>query len=179
MKLKQSLLLTTMTLLTFMSFHSQAGRQGVSYYYGLGLGIIAPTDLDIAGVGNLIVGIEEDGWSFEAIAFTSTKAGTDSPAVDYSANGTHFGLAYRTVERNNSWFKFKVSGTKMTFDTTDTTTDFDTSGNSYTIGWGMRMGTNSRLEIDYDFYDSNDLDAVHMITTRYFWGGSEYKGRKF
>ncbi len=172
MKLKQSLTLISMALLTFMSASSHAGRQGVSFYYGLGLGITAPANSDIAATGKIMIGIEEDGWALEALAFNSVETGTDVPNLDYSVNGTELGLAYRTIERNKNWFKFKASSTKMTFDTSTNPNDIDTNGTSFTFGWGQRMDLDARLEIDYTYYDTTDLsDSVHMITALYFWGG--------
>jgi len=65
----------------------------------------------------------------------------------------------------------------MTFDRSASSSDFDTSGTSYTVGWGMRMDHDARFEVDYDFYDSSDNSdsntPVHFITARYFWGGAE------
>ena len=125
-------------------------------------------------------GAEEDGWALEAIGFSSVEAGTNNNTVDYSIGGSHIGLAYRTIEKNNSWYKVKVSGTKMNFDDSNTTVNYETSGLSYTIGWGLRISRDARLEVDYSFYNSDDLlDPVHMLTARYFWGGSEYLGKSF
>jgi len=180
MKLKQNSLLIITTFLVFMSANSQAGRQGISFYYGLGLGVVAPSESDIGGTGDIMFGIEEDGWALELVGYGSIEAGTDNPAVDYSVSGNQIGLAYRTIEENGSWYKFKVSGTDMDFDLSSATTDSATSGTSYTIGWGMRMNREARLEIDYSYYDSDDLtDPVHMATLRYFWGGSDYQGKAF
>jgi len=180
MKFKQNTLLIITTFLVFMSANSQAGRQGISFYYGLGLGVVAPADSDIGGTGNIMFGIEEDGWALEAIGYGSIEAGTDNPAIDYSVSGSHIGLAYRTIEENGTWYKFKASGTDMNFDLSSTAVETETSGISYTIGWGIRMNREARLEIDYTYYDSDDLtDPVHMATFRYFWGGSDYQGRAY
>jgi len=180
MKFKQNSLLIITTFLVFMSANSQAGRQGISFYYGLGLGIVAPADSDIGGTGDIMFGVEEDGWALEAIGYGSIEAGTDNPAVDYSVSGTHIGLAYRTIEENGSWYKFKVSGSEMNFDLTNSAVESETTGTSFTIGWGLRMNREARLEIDYTYYDSDDLvDPVHMATFRYFWGGSDYQGKAF
>ncbi|RDH81476.1 MAG: hypothetical protein DIZ80_15460 [endosymbiont of Galathealinum brachiosum] len=180
MKFKQNLLLIITTFFMLMSVESQAGRQGISFYYGLGLGAVAPTDFDVSATGDLMFGIEEDGWALELIGYGSVEAGSNNSAVDYSVSGNHIGLAYRTIEKDGQWYKFKVSGTDMDFDLSNTTTDTVTSGNSYTFGWGMRMNREARLEIDYSYYKSDDLaDAVHMATVRYFWGGSEYQGSSY
>lgn len=163
-----------------MTTNSQAGRQGISFYYGLGLGVVAPADSDIGGTGDIMFGIEEDGWALEAIGYGSIEAGTDNTAIDYSISGTHVGLAYRTIEKNGIWYKFKASSTDMNFDLSNTPIDLETSGTSYSIGWGMRVNREARAEIDYTYYDSDSFsDAVHMATFRYFWGGSDYQGKAF
>ncbi len=163
-----------------MSVNSQAGRQGISFYYGLGLGVVAPANSDIGGTGSIMFGVEEDGWALELVGYGSVEAGTDDSTVDYSISGNHIGLAYRTIENNGSWYKFKISGTDMNFDLSNTSTDLETNGNSYTIGWGMRTNREARLEVDYTYYDSDDLtDPVHMATIHYFWGGSKYQGNAF
>jgi len=180
MKYKQSLLLITTTLVLLMSANSQAGRQGINFYYGLGLGASQTKSVDIMPTADVVFGFEEDGWALEAIAFGSLEVGTDDTSVDTSMNGSHIGIAYRTIEKNNNWFKFKVSSTKMDFDDSDTSLDYKTKGNSYTIGYGIRMNREARLELDYSYYDSSDLsEALHMIIARYFWGGSEYQGKEF
>jgi len=177
MKLKRNLLLASMALLSLTSISSHAGRQGVNFYYGLGIGAILPANSDVTAAGNILFGIEEDGWAFEAIGYASIETGTDDPDVDYSVSGAQYGLAYRTIERNKQWYKFKVSRTDMAFDLkgnlSPAPNDFDTDGTSYTIGWGMRMDHDARFEVDYDYYDSSDPDgAAHFITARYFWGGA-------
>jgi len=54
MKFKQNLLLASMALLSLASINSYAGRQGVNFYYGLGLGAILPANYDITAAGNLL-----------------------------------------------------------------------------------------------------------------------------
>lgn len=180
MKLKQQLLLVITTFLIFMSVNSQAGRQGINFYYGLGLGAVLPPFSDVTGTGDIMLGIEEDGWSLEGIAYASLEAGTDDPATDYSVSGSHIGLAYRTIEKNNSWFKIKVSATKMTFDYSNDPVDDKSDGISYSVGWGIRMSREARMELEYSYYDSDQSkDAVHIATLRYFWGGAEYNGKAF
>lgn len=180
MKLKTHLLLIITSFALLLSANSHAGRQGINFYYGLGIGATAPANNDVAATGEVMFGIEEDGWALEVISFSSVETGTDVNTVDYSVSGSHIGLTYRTIEQNNSWYKFKVSGTNMDFDDSDLVNDVETSGLSYTIGWGLRMSRNARFEVDYSFYNSSDLqDPVHNITARYFWGGSEYLGKSF
>jgi len=173
MKLKQNLLLTITTLLLIMSANSHAGREGVSFYYGVALGAVAPEDYDVVPTGNFMLGFEEDGWALEGIVFGSTEAESNVANVDYSINGSDIGIAYRTIEENNNWFKFKVSRVKMTFDATVETEESDTA---FTLGWGMRPGLDSRFEIDYSYYSPEDT-TIHMLNFRYFWGGAKYEGR--
>ena len=180
MKLKQRLLFVITLLLMTLSANSQAGRQGISFYYGLGLGVVAPSDVDVGAAGDIIIGFEEDGWAIEGSAFSSASAGTNDSTVDYTVNGTQFGLAYRTIETNNRWFKYKISNTNMDFDFSDNTATATSSGIGYTLGIGLRMSRERRAELDYTYYDSSDLaDVVHILTLRVFWGGSEYQGREF
>jgi len=180
MKFKQNSLLIITTFLVFMSANSQAGRQGINFYYGLGLGVFDIPFTDIGAMGDIMVGIEEDGWALEAIGYASAETGGDDPTVDTSISGTQIGLAYRTIEENGTWYKFKVSSTDMTFDDSDTAVDEESSGNTYSIGWGIRMNREARLEIEYSYYDSSDLiDPVHLATVRYFWGGSDYQGKAY
>jgi len=180
MKLKQSLLLIITTFVLLVSTNSHAGRQGINFYYGAGAGAALPEASDPAPIGEIMFGAEEDGWALEIIGYTSTETGTDNNAVDYSISGRHFGIAYRTIERHNNWFKFKVSSTTMDFDNSNTPIDYETKGTSYTFGWGIRINREARLEIDYNFYNSDNLnDPVHIVSARYFWGGSEYQGRDF
>ena len=180
MKFKQNSLLIITTFLVFMSASSHAGRQGISFYYGLGLGVVDQPFTDIGAMGDIMLGIEEDGWALEVIGYASADAGTNDPTVDSAVSGRQIGLAYRTIEENGSWYKLKVSGTEMNFDESDDPIDEKSSGNTYSIGWGLRMNREARLEIEYSYYDSKDIiDPVHMATVRYFWGGSKYQGKSF
>lgn len=180
MKQKQNLLIIFATLCLLISANSHAGRQGISFYYGLGLGAAAPADVDITATGDVIFGIEEDGWALEGIAFKSMEAGMDNSATEeYSISGSSIGLAYRTIENNNSYYKFKVSSTSMDFDYTTQQTD-DSSGNSYAFGMGWRMDREARMEVEYNYYDVDEFnDAIHLITFSYLWGGSAYQGKSF
>lgn len=188
MKLKQNLLLIITTFLLFMSASSQAARQGVSFYYGLGqtTGLADNTDFDLAIMGDIMFGIEEDGWALEATAFGGLDATSGDGVQDYSTSGTNFSFIYRTAGSSN-WFKYKISITEMDFKYTTAPTN-KTDGLTYTIGWGFRASRESRIEIDYNFYSIGnqdnqpvnlEIDAMHMIRFSYFWGGPEYKGRKF
>ena len=182
MKLKHSLLLTASTLLIFLSANSHAGREGVNAYYGLGLAATSITDVDPAPTGQIIIGVEEDGWALEAIGYASTEVATEVSSVDASISGTEIGLAFRTIEKNERYYKFKYSMTDLDIDsiTTGSTTTNTTTGKSYTIGMGFRTSRVNRVEVDYTFHNSDDLsDAVHFISLKYLWGGAPYHGTSF
>lgn len=182
MKLKQTLLFTASSLLILASASSQAGRQGIDFYYGLGLGAAQPADVDVSATGEIILGIEEDGWAIEGIAYSGLDSGTDVTNFDYSLSGTELGLAYRTIEKHNRYYKIKFSQADMDFETINTVTNAsstaNTSGNSYTVGMGFRMDREERLELDYTYHNNDNFsDPVHFINLRYLWGGSPYQGR--
>jgi len=188
MKLKQNLLIIITTFLIFMSASSQAGRQGVSFYYGLGqtTGLADNTDFDLSIMGDVMFGIEEDGWALEASAFGGLDSTSGDGVQDYSASGTNFSLVYRT-SGSSSWFKYKISITEMDLKYSVSPTN-KTDGLTYTIGWGFRTSRTARLEIDYNYYSIGnqdlqptnlEIDAMHMIRFSYFWGGSKYQGRSF
>lgn len=186
MKLKHSLLLTVSTLFIFLSANSHAGREGVNAYYGLGLGVSSLKTVDPAATGEIIIGIEEDGWALEGIAFSGTDAATDDPETDVSISGKEIGLAFRSIERNERYYKFKVSKTDLDIDNKETiagvttTTTALTEGKSYTVGMGFRMNREARLEVDYTYHNNDELaDAVHFVTLRYLWGGAPYHGSSF
>lgn len=184
MKLKQTLLFTASSLLILASASSQAGRQGIDFYYGLGLGAAQPADVDASATGEIILGIEEDGWAIEGIAYNGLDAATDVANIDYSLSGTELGLAYRTIEKSNRYYKIKYSRAEMDFETINTATDASIttsgSGNSYTVGIGFRMDREARMELDYTYHNNDDFsDPVHFVNLRYLWGGSPYQGRSF
>jgi len=182
MKLKHSLLLTASTLLIFLSANSHAGREGVNAYYGLGLAATSITDVDPAPTGQLIIGVEEDGWALEAIGYASTEVATEFSSVDASISGTEIGLAFRTIEKNERYYKFKYSMTDLDIDyiSTVSTLTLETAGTSYTVGMGFRTSRVNRVEVDYTFHNSDDLsDAVHFISLKYLWGGAPYHGTSF
>jgi len=181
MKLKHSLLLTASTLFIFLSANSHAGREGVNAYYGLGLAAASLKNADPAPVGQIVLGVEEDGWALEAIGYSSTEVGTDDPATDISISGTDIGLAFRTIEKNERYYKFKFSKTELDLDEKQTsTTTTATTGKSYTIGMGFRTSRENRVEVDYTFHNSDDLsDSVHFLSLKYLWGGAPYHGTSF
>ena len=184
MKLKQSLLLLVSISMVLLSSNSFAGRQGINLIYGIGLGAVSPADSDVAAAGSVFFGFIEDGWSLEGTAIKSTEAGTDIPLFDYSIKATDIGIAYRTVESNNSYFKFKISETDIDVTSINTATNADitteTEGRTYTLGMGWRMSRENRLEVDYSYHSSDDFsDPIHMINVSYLWGGAPYLGKDF
>jgi len=186
MKLKHSWLLTASTLVVFLSANSHAGREGVNAYYGLGAGAASIKNVDPAPTGQIVIGIEEDGWALEAIGFSSTEVGSDDPETDISISGTDIGLAYRTIEKNERYYKFKFSKidldleAKETIASVTTTTTTATTGNAYTIGMGFRTSRENRVEVDYTFHNNDDIsDSVHFLTLKYLWGGAPYHGTSF
>ncbi len=188
MKLKQTLLLIITAFAILLSANSHAGRQGINFYYGLGLGLMVPGDVNstVTGLaatanGEVIFGIEEDGWAIEGIAFNGFEAGSDIKNRDYTPSGSNVGLVYRTIEKKGTFFKYKISSTKMDFDYSDSTKSSSTSGNTYSFGYGWRMARDERMEVEYSFYKSGNStelkDPVHMLTAKYFWGGAPYEGQ--
>lgn len=196
MKLKHYLLTTATSALILLSSNSFAGREGVSLYYGLGAGVAAPQDIpvpaDLVGLlganiefdptanVELVLGIEEDGWALEAIANQSADVGTSLNGVDYNLQAVELGIAYRTIERNDRYYKFKYSKTDMDFefDSSGTSATAETEGNSFTVGMGFRMERDQRMEVDFTYHDNDDTkEAIYFINMRYLWGGSKYQGK--
>lgn len=185
MKIKQNLLLTATTLGLVMSASSYAGRQGVSAYYGVGLGLISPdykTSATVNGPddatmqGAIVAGVEEDGWALEAVAFSGLEAGTNS-SVDYTMSGLDIGLAYRTIEKNSKYYKLKFSKSDVDIDFTQGLSTAETEGNTYSIGMGFRMDRQERMEINYNLFKPDEgSDTAHMINVSYLWGGAPYDG---
>lgn len=193
MKLKQSLLLILSVAMMLLSANSYAGRQGINFFYGLGLGAISPSDKDLFGpdiagdaapTGSVVFGFIEDGWSLEGVLFSSLEAGTDLPILDYSLKGSDIGIAFRTIEKNGSYYKIKVSETDLDVTLTNNQTNISatvpTTGRTYTVGMGWRTSRENRMELDYSFHSNDDFsDPVHLITLSYLWGGAPYLGKAF
>lgn len=184
MKLKQSLLILVSISMVLLSSYSFAGRQGINLIYGIGLGAVSPPDSDVAAAGSVFFGFIEDGWSLEGTAIKSMEAGTDFPQLDYSIKATDIGIAYRTIESNNSYYKFKISETDVDITSIDTVSNSDltteTSGRTYTLGMGWRVSRENRLEVDYSYHSSSDFtDPIHLINVTYLWGGAPYLGKSF
>ncbi len=163
-----------------------AANEGVNFFYGLGLGGImideqvAGQDIfDPAAIGSIFIGIEEKGWALEHSVGKTADSGTINTAVDYAMTVTHTSLGYRSIEKNKTYYLFKFGKADVDVDLKGGTTlggvvnDGDTyEGNVYSLGMGWRMAKDERLEIDYSFYSSSDVDNTHILTARYMWGGN-------
>ena len=178
--------------LAIVSVQSHAGRQGIHLLYGIGLSAAAPqvkTSIpshDIAPVGEITAGIEEDGWAAEYSAMRSLDTGTDTANMDYNLSIRLASLSYRTVERNSRYYKYKYGLMSQNFDyistnSTPLTGDsrVNTSGNLYSFAVGFRMGQTERMEVEYGYYARKKenssttpyLGGTHMLTVRYLFGG--------
>ena len=191
MNLKHKILLVVMASLLGFAGLATAGKQGISFYAGLGATAIAPdsnvtSEFDPALGGNIFLGIEEDGWFLEYIGLATAKGGTNNAAIEYSVQGGFGSLGYRTLETKSGLY-FLLSVGAATSDVTITQTALpDTtaaySGNGVTVGIGMRLDKTERLELDYSMLrlslDKNEVGAsdfdAHMVTLRYIWGGNPY-----
>jgi len=179
------ILLATTALLTFS--HAWGGNEGVFLYYGAGLGAMAIDEksgfigYDPAGIGSILVGIEEDGWALEYTGFQTTEAGTDLSAFDYKVSGSVVSLGYRTLEKGNMYYLFSYGKGKADFDLIDTATDAKATGTMdgkvITLGIGLRLQSKDRMEMNYSLYDPSSADTsfiskVHMLNFRYLFDGA-------
>ena len=176
----------TTTFLSFvlmlaMTGSAQAANQGINFFYGLGLTAMssdekAVLEYDAAAGGEVIFGMEEDGWAFEYSGFRTAEAGTNNAAIDYSTKMTQFSLAYRTLEKGKMYYKIKVGNMTADYDYSDTTALLETEGSFVGVGLGLRTSRDARLELEYSIYSSDDIDTAHMVTLRYLFGGAPYEG---
>jgi hypothetical protein len=192
MNLKNKILLVVMAGLLGFAGMATAGKQGISFYGGLGLTAVQPNSIngfeyDPAAGGNAFLGIEEDGWFLEYVGLSTLETGTNDPAIEYSVQGGVGSLGYRTLEtRSGLYFLLSVGvanldATVITTGLPDVTGNF--SGNAVSLGMGMRLDKTERIELDYSFMrltedevPDSDFDA-HMLTLRYIWGGNPYDPR--
>ncbi|MCW9013630.1 MAG: hypothetical protein OQL06_07585 [Gammaproteobacteria bacterium] len=186
---KRNILMLTVCFLLTATSMAHAGRQGVSFFYGLGLSAMAPQDDAVSSIGvteldpsanaELILAFEEDGWAFEYSGSRGLESATDNAAIDYSASSTQLSLAYRTLETGTMYYKYRVGQMDIDFNYTGTTETLTTSGTVFGLGMGWRRGLDERMEVEYSLYSSSDIDTTHMLTLRYIWGGSPYEGDAF
>lgn len=192
MNLKNKILLGVMAGLLGFAGMATAGKQGISFYGGLGLSAVLPNSVngfeyDPAAGGNAFLGLEEDGWFLEYVGLATTQTGTNDPATEYTVQGGVGSLGYRTLEAKSGLYFLLSLGTSS-FDVTETVTGQpdvtgNFSGNAISLGMGMRMDKTERIELDYSFMrltddqaSGGDFDA-HMLTLRYIWGGNPYDPR--
>lgn len=174
MNLMHKIQITIFTVLMMAASTLHAGNQGVSAYFGLGLGgsQVTDTDLDIAPTLGFLAGIEEDGWAVEYGVFQSSDTGIDGVTEEFSISGTQTSLSYRTVESGSLYYKVRYGSSDMDVEfTTDPTVT--TSGKIWGLALGMRLARDERLEIEYGVYIPSDdtLNNTHMLMFNYLFGG--------
>ena len=156
----------------------QAGKEGVSLFYGAGVGAISPTDVggvsvyDAAGGAGIFIGMEEDGWALEYGMQKTVDAGTINSAVDYNLTITGWNLGYRTLEDNGGYYLLSYGQTEVDVDLVGTSgSATGLEGDTYSLGMGWRTGKETRMEVVYTFIKSDDFVDSHMISLRYLFGG--------
>jgi len=174
--LMRKIQITIFSILMLGASSLYAGNQGVSGYFGLGLGggAIDDSTLDPAFMGSIVAGIEEDGWAVEYAAFTSTETGSDDPAVDYTLSGSQLSLAYRTIENDGLYYKFRYGNSDVDLEFKNSVLpDVESSGNIWGLAIGFRMARDERLEIEYGVYvpDEDAFNNTQMLMFSYLWGG--------
>lgn len=181
MKLKQISQFALFMLLISASAVSLAGRQGVSFFYGVGVGAAyidqsAPAlEFDAAGGGEFIIGFEEDGWAVEYSGFKTIETGTSITNLDYQLTGSSTSLSYRTVESGGNYYKFKYGSTDIDVDWSTALTTDTVNGNVYGFAMGFRLEKEKRMEIEYNLFSSDSASGfadTHMLTLRYLFGGT-------
>jgi hypothetical protein len=189
MNLKNKFQLVVMAALLGFAGAVSAGKQGLSFYGGLGLAAVVPSEVDgfeydPTAAGSAFLGVEEDGWSFEYTGLSTMEAGTNVAGLEYSVSGRVLSLGYRTLEKSSGLY-FLFSLGRSDFDVTyasNVSEDIYTAdGNVYTVGMGMRLDRTERIELNYSFLALDETDGtnsssidVHMVSLRYLWGGSPY-----
>ena len=168
------------TLLISASTMSFAGRQGVDFFFGVGLNgtyidQAAPlTEYDVAAGGEFVAGFEEDGWALEYIAYQTIETETSITNFDYKLKGKATSLAYRTAEGGGIYYKFRYGeiDTDVLWSTNTTTS---VNGKSYGLGMGFRLEKEKRIELEYTFVSadsSSGFPDAHMLSLRYLFGGN-------
>jgi len=194
MKIQYHLLFAMM--LVMASAQSQAGRQGIHFLYGGGLSVVIPqvrsniVSHDPVAAGEIVVGVEEDGWAAEYSGLRSLDAGTNNAAADYNVTISQVSLSYRTIERNGRYYKYKYGRMDQDINIVSSTgatiagsSSNQTSGDVYGFAIGFRRNQTERWEIEYSYYSRNTensaqpyLSGAHMISLHYIFGGAPYEG---
>ncbi|MDH5472134.1 MAG: hypothetical protein OEY61_04700 [Gammaproteobacteria bacterium] len=181
MKHKQTSQLILFALLISASAVSFAGRQGVSFFYGIGLGAAyidesAPAlEFDAAASGEFTVGLEEDGWAVEYSGYQTIETGTSLSTLDYKLKGSSASLSYRTVESGGNYYKIKYGNADTDVSWSNGATTTKVNGNVYGLAMGFRLEKEKRMEIEYDFFSADSASGfadTHMVTLRYLFGGT-------
>ena len=193
MTLKNIFQLVAMAALLSVAGTALAGKQGISFYGGLGLSAVVPSEVDgfeydPAAAGSVFLAIEEDGWALEYTGLATLKTGTNDPDTEYSLSGGVGSLGYRTLESRSGLY-FLMSIGKGSFDVTYAETGFadvvtTADGNVVTLGMGMRLDKTERFELNYSYLKLTETDGMetgslntHMVTLRFIWGGNPYDPR--
>ena len=181
MKLKQTSQFALFMLLITASAVSFAGQQGVSFFYGFGVGASyidssSPAlEFDAAAGGEFIAGFEEDGWAIEYIGFKTIESGTSTTNLDYQLSGSSTSLSYRTVESGGNYYKFKYGNADIDVDWSTAVTTNSVSGNVYGLAMGFRLEQEKRMEVEYSLFSADSASGfadTHMLTLRYLFGGT-------
>ena len=184
MRIKHSIKSLLLVVSTFTAANAYAGNEGVSFYYGAGLGALSIdektgfTSHDTNVFADVFFGFEEDGWAFEAAVFRTPEADTDTTNLEYEMDGHYISLGYRTLERNNRYYNITYGLLDSEYDaiTPTGTTTLETDGNMVTLGIGFRTAKDKRIELDYILHDPDEptvASKVHIVTLRFLFGGSK------
>ncbi len=173
MNFKHKLNVSIFTLLMVSTSVAMAGK-GVDFLYGIGGAAFFSEDktMDAAAAAEFMFGFEEDGFAFEVALANTMESGTAVSTRDYKASIQQTTLSYRTIEKNKMYYKVKFGSMKVDLDYSDTTATLATDGNVFGLGIGRRMAKDTRMELDYMFYSSSDIDNTHMLVFRYLFGGT-------
>lgn len=176
MNLLNKIQIVIFTVLMASSAALFAGNQGVSAFYGIGLGGASVTDstLDVAPTGGIVIGIEEDGWAVEYAAFKSIETGSDDPAVDYTISGNQTSLSYRTVDNGGLYYKLRYGNSDVDVEFAgNVLAKVESSGKVWGVALGMRLARDERLEIEYGVFmpDEDTFNNTHMLMINYLFGG--------
>ena len=180
MKLKQTSQFALFMLLISASAVSFAGREGVSFFYGVGVSAAyidqsAPlNEYDAAAGGEFVIGFEEDGWAIEYSGFKTIETGTSTTNLDYQLTGNSTSLSYRTIESGGNYYKFKYGNADVDVDLSNNSSA-TVSGNVYGLAMGFRLEQEKRMEIEYSLFSADSASSfadTHMLTLRYLFGGT-------
>jgi len=177
MNFKNKIKLSVFTLLMLSTSVATAAK-GVDFLYGVGIAAFATqddtnlTETDATAAGEILLGFEEAGFAFEFALAKSMNSGTSVADRDYQATVQNTSLVYRTIERNESYYKFKFGKMEADWDFSDSAGTANTDGNVFGVGMGIRSSKDTRIELEYMLYSSKDVDNTHMVVLRYVFDGT-------